>query len=105
MVYFNTMKNSNLISFAVGVAILVGVAAGYTLNSKKYFFVHPLKGKSEISYDLYSNFANKEFIQAERAFNIEVALVSGALVIALALLVVGIGFNIKKKEITVTLKR
>jgi hypothetical protein len=92
------MYKNNLISITLGLAIMVGVVTGYIFSTKEYFFLHPLKGKKEVTQDFYESMGSSDMLKATRAFNLEAGLISGTLTVALSLLFIGLKAQGVKKS-------
>lgn len=88
------MSRNNFISTVLGISILLAILSGYIFSNKHYCLYHPERGKREIAEELYETNKSIRFFKKENKFNLEVALISGALVIAAGFLISGL--SVKK---------
>ncbi|WP_162428689.1 hypothetical protein [Pontibacter pudoricolor] len=92
-------SRNNLISTVLGISILLAILSGYIFSNKHYYLYHPERGKSEISKELYeTNKKSTQFFKKESEFNLEAALICGALVIAAGFLISGLNLMKIVKE-------
>ena len=89
---------TNRIIISLGIALIIGVIAGYSLSERKYFALSAYDPKREITLDEYKDMYNRQSQRkAETVYNTQQAIVIGIATFG-ALLVITSVFNLSWLE-------
>lgn len=82
----------NKIIISVGLAILIGIVAGYYFEEEKFYSLYPGKDKNEITEKYFDQNvrSNEEYYSKELVFNTEKAALAGFSFLGLFLIFSGL---------------